>query len=124
MLQHFSGFISKFFICSTKGFYIRIGSNSLLDAREELETNSPISGWGFYFIGVVITMLVVGFVSRYTIDGAGIAGLLVLWGFTLLNPDTAVACVGGLGGACFTPLIATTLTTVVTGAALYLRQQM
>jgi hypothetical protein len=107
----------------TKAYYIKLGSNqSLLDARDTLIDDSPISGWSWYFIGVIFTMLVAGFVSRYTIDGAGVVGLMVLWGFTLMNPGVELVCMGGISGVCITPFIASSLTTVVTAAVLYLRQ--
>ena len=92
--------------------------SGLVKARDALTGSNDISGWGLYFLGVVVTMVVVGFVSRYTIDGAGIIGVLVLWGFTLLNPSAAIYTAGSI---VITTTIATTITTIATFAALYLR---
>ena len=103
-------------------YTFRQSNLGFLKAREIFNEGQPISGWGFYFIGVVATMLVVGFVSQYTIDGAGLAGLAVLWGFTLFNPDAILVCVGGLDGTCITPVISTTLTSVVVLAGVYIKQ--
>jgi hypothetical protein len=80
--------------------------------------NSGFSAWAIYFFGVVVVMVVVGFVSKYTIDGAGIVGLFVLWGFTFLVPNGVLANFGGLA---ITTTMSSLVTTIVTVAALYLR---
>lgn len=49
-----------------------------------------ISGFGYYVMAVIVAMLVAGFVSNYSISGAGIVGLVVLWIFTLFNPSAQV----------------------------------
>jgi hypothetical protein len=88
--------------------------------------SNEFSGWSFYFLGVFVTMLVVGFVSRYTVDGAGVVGLIVLWGFTIMNPSAIIYPSGALtcaaaGAICITTTIASILTSIVVVSALYLR---
>jgi hypothetical protein len=104
-------------------FQIRSG---LTKASEQLIGSNEFSGWSFYFLGVFVTMLVVGFVSRYTVDGAGVVGLIVLWGFTIMNPSAIIYPSGALtcaaaGAICITTTIASILTSIVVVSALYLR---
>ncbi len=95
-------------------------TSGFIEAKDKFNEEQPIGGWAFYLSGVIISMVVVGFVSRYTVDGAGLAGLVVLWGFTLFNPNVELVCTAGLG-ACITPLVASILTTIVVFSAIYLR---
>lgn len=94
------------------------GNTSFMAAREKFLETNPIGAWGFYFLAVVVAMLAGGFVSRYTIEGAGLASLAVLWIFTLFNPGAELVCIAGLDG-CMTSLHATILTTVAVAAGLY-----
>lgn len=101
----------------TRSYTFQIKSG-LVKTREAIEGSANTDGWAIYFVGVVITMLVVGFVSRYTIDGAGVVGLVVLWGFTMLNPSAVIYSAGIIS---ITTTIATIVTSIVTIAALYIR---
>jgi len=63
----------------------------------------------------VVSLIVAGFISRFTIDGAGVVGLLVLWFFTVMNPTAVIF--GGI-----TIVMATILTTLIVGAGLVWKQ--
>lgn len=80
------------------------------------ETGNMISGWGFYLVAVIFSMVVMGYASRYTMVGAGVVGLMVLWGFTLLYPSAVIVCL--TGGECVTSMSATILTTLAVIATL------
>jgi len=111
---------SNYSIYEPNTFTLSIGNASgLASAREELINSAPISGWSYYLIAVVVTMLVAGFVAIYTVDGAGLVALLVLWGFTLLYPDPVITCLAG-ADACITPLIATSVTTLMVVAGFFI----
>jgi hypothetical protein len=101
-------FIKTFYVMNTTG---------LMQAGDTLQTSNIISGWAFYFVAVVVSMLVMGFASRYTIDGAGVVGVVTLWGFTMLWPNASL--VPSL--PMLTPLTATILTTIAVFGALYIR---
>ena len=101
----------------TRSYIFQIKSG-LVYARDALVGSSEFSGWSLYFLGVFVTMLVVGFVSRYTIDGAGMVGLMVLWGFTLLNPSAVIYTAGAI---VVTTTMVSIVTTIAAVAALYLR---
>jgi hypothetical protein len=88
------------------------------NAMHVFQDNQPIGPWGFYAIGLIIAMIAGGWVSKYSIDGAGLAVCAVLWFFTFFNPSSCLATV--TSGMCITPMIVTTFTTVATVAALYL----
>lgn len=98
-------------------FYVG-NSTGLLEVKEDLAGGNVISGWFFYLIAVTVAMLVAGFISKYTIEGAGIVGLIVLWGFTLIYPTGLIVPELGI-----TTFIATSLTTVMVGAGFYLMKQ-
>jgi len=102
---------------SPRTYYIG-NVTGLAAARQQLIDEEPISGWLFYLIAVVAAMLVAGFVSQYTIEGAGVVGLIVLWGFTWLYPSAFV--IEELG---ITTFMATALTTVMVIAGVYISKQ-
>jgi len=106
----------------SKTFKYQNETMGFIKARELFIETQPIAGWVFYLIAVVCAMLAVGFASKYVGDGAGLAGLAVLWGFSLFNPSVEIVCAAGINGACITPIIATTFATVATIAALYAKQ--
>jgi hypothetical protein len=74
-----------------------------------------ISGFGYFFIATFVALLVAGYISRYTIDGAGMAGVLVLWFFAAMNPTAVIF--GGIS-----VIMATALTTITVAAALLWKQ--
>jgi hypothetical protein len=88
------------------------------NAFNVFKASQPIGPWGFYAIGLIIAMIAGGYVSRYSIDGAGLIVCAVLWFFTLFNPDACLAAISG--GVCISPLIATAFTTITTIATLFL----
>ncbi|MEO0272632.1 MAG: hypothetical protein ABIM30_06040, partial [candidate division WOR-3 bacterium] len=44
------------------------------------------SGWAWLFITTILTMLAIGYLSRFTLDGAGIMGALFFMALSFLNP--------------------------------------
>jgi hypothetical protein len=98
-------------------FFIAGNDTGLAGVAGLFNTGGLMSPFGFYFVAICITMLVVGFVSRYTDVGAGLIGILILWGFTYLYPNGVLICVFECTGAAGSGLaiwMATTMTTVVT----------
>lgn len=93
-------------------------ASGLAYARSLLANDALISGWSYYFIAVIVSAVAAGFVSRYTWEGAGPVGLIVLWIFTLLNPNATIVCLAG-ATACVTPVTATIITTLMVVAGLY-----
>ena len=84
-----------------------------------------MGGWAYFLIATVISLLVAGYISRYTIDGAGIMGLMVLWFFTVMNPGAVImgaanCTLGSLG--CITIVMATALTSIIVMAGLIWKQ--
>lgn len=84
-----------------------------------------MGGWAYFFIATCIAIVVAAYFSRYTIDGAGILGLIVLWFFTVMNPGavivgTAACTLGSIG--CITIVMATALTSIVVIGALLWKQ--
>jgi hypothetical protein len=99
----------------------RIGPESgFTKAMRDFNIDQPIGGWTFFLIGVVLAMVAGGFVSRYTVEGAGVVSLLIIWGFALFNPSVELVCMAGLSGVCLTPVIAAIITTVGVISAMYL----
>ena len=97
---------------------IQFGNNEgLNNVAIELQANPPISGFGWYFIALCVAVIVAGFVSRYTVSGAGLAALGVLWIFSLLYAGVPVLQIGmvPLDG-----IAITTLATVMVFAGLFL----
>ena len=76
-----------------------------------------ISPWGYYLIIVVLAMLAGAFVAQYTLDGAGLVGLCVLWVGSILWPVS----LGIAGLDMITTITATILTTMMVIAALILK---
>jgi hypothetical protein len=68
---------------------------------------------------------VAGYISRFTIDGAGLMGLMVLWFFTAMNPGAviigAAGCTLGTLG-CITITMATGLTSIIVIGGLLWKQ--
>jgi hypothetical protein len=91
-------------------------SHRLDDIRASI--SGFLSAWSWYFLAVVLAMIVAGFISQYSTEGAGAVGLIVLWGATFTSP---VGCVVSFGAFCVSPMIATIFTTIMVGAALYIR---
>ena len=56
-----------------------------------------MSPWAYFFVAVMFSLLAAGFASRYTATGAGILGLVILAGFTVLNPMPTLVTVGSIG---------------------------
>ena len=75
-------------------------------------------GWAYYFIFVVIAMIIGGFVSRYSIEGAGVSTILVLVFATWFFPSGVIYFIGGLN---ITVLYATVFATIFVGAVMVLR---
>jgi hypothetical protein len=100
------------------------------DAFKTFQQNQPIGPWGFYAIALVLAMVAGGWVAKYTVDGAGLAVIAVLWFFTFFNPNACLVPVAGAnsmlsviyGAAtiCISPLVATTFATIATVSALFL----
>jgi hypothetical protein len=67
-------------------YYQFATNSSLMLARDSLE-DWGLSGWTYYLIAVILAGLVMGFISKYSWEGASVMGLIVLWGFTLFAPD-------------------------------------
>lgn len=107
----------------TRQLILRIQPKTGIWATQEYFSSNIITGWGYYFVAVIFALMAVGWTSQFTVDGAGLAGVAVLWGFTLLNPAGQIVCIAGFDGACITTTIATTLTTVMVLVALYLKNQ-
>lgn len=84
-----------------------------------------IGGWGYFLIATFVALIVAGYISRFTIDGAGIMGLMVLWFFTAMNPGAvimgAASCTLGTVG-CITIVMATGLTSIIVVAGLLWKQ--
>ena len=75
-----------------------------------------MSPFFFYLIAIVIAMLVGGFVSQYTVEGAGLSSLAVLWIFTLFWLDAVIVAEPEI-----TSLMATSLATLMVGAAMIIK---
>ncbi|MDD3906525.1 MAG: hypothetical protein PHS46_08415 [Candidatus Omnitrophica bacterium] len=95
-------------------------ATGLAGVRETLEGNALISGWFYYLIAVGVTMLAAGFVSKYSTEGAGAVGLIVLWGFTMLYPHGIIFVAGSVG---ITIWMATVFTTLMVAAGFYIMKQ-
>jgi hypothetical protein len=84
-----------------------------------------MGGWAYFLIATCVALLVAGYISRYTIDGAGIMGLMVLWFFTAMNPGAvivgAASCTLGTLG-CITIVMATGLTSIIVIGGLVWKQ--
>jgi hypothetical protein len=109
--SEYSPFTKTFTLTSKSGF---------LMIRDKLQTNPPISGWTFYFIGVICAMVAGGYAARYTRVGAGIVGILVLAGFTFMWPNAELVCMSGAGGTCITATHATILAFIGVLAAIFI----
>ena len=97
-------------------FVIANRTSSFQQAREHFFTTGVISGWVFYVIALICSMLVAGFISRYTYEGAAWIGLIVLWGFTIFMTPTLIPASGILyiaeGWGVVTAWMVTTLATI------------
>jgi hypothetical protein len=106
----------------TKIFSIQTPPQGWLAAQKEFE--GQMSGWAYYLIAAIFTLMVTGFFLRYSVEGAGLGGLLCLWGFTLFNPNAPIAYVFGsdaTGGIAITTTAATVVTTLLVAGAIYMR---
>ena len=73
-----------------------------------------MDGWTYYLLATFAAILVGGFVSRYTVKGAGLVAVGVLWVFTIFNPSAIVYPTGDVvkTGLVITTLMATIIATV------------
>lgn len=100
------------------------GRNSSMSFISEGLLDVGFSGWAYYLFAVVISGLVIGFMSRYSWEGASIMGLLILWAFSIFAPAGMYITEFALadGGVWYIGFIeVTTLTTIVVLALLYRR---
>lgn len=65
---------------------IRININSAFCGASYDGKSACGGAWAWIFIATIITMLVVGYVSRFTLDGAGIIGAGVFMLLAIINP--------------------------------------
>lgn len=70
-------------------FYIS-NATGLASIAEKLSAGTLIDGWTYTLLALIITALVVGFISRYTFEGAGFVGLCIFTIFALLYPTAEV----------------------------------
>lgn len=106
------------------------------EAINIFQNSQPIGGWAFYAIALIIAMIAGGWMMRYSVDGAGLAVIAVLWFFTFFNPNACMlplnsgnafdpsmvygsAAIAN-GVICITPFVATVFTTIATLSALFL----
>jgi hypothetical protein len=78
-----------------------------------------MGGWSYFFLAVIVSLIVAGYVARFTIDGAGIVGIGVLWFFAIMNPAVLVIAVPAIS-----ILYATAAVTILVFAGLYWKQFM
>jgi len=94
---------------------IWIGVQSGLGAlATTLQSGLLVDGWTYCLIAFFITVVTITFVARYTIDGAGIAGLVVYWIMALLYPTAEFFSGGNM-------MTVGVLFTVIVGASYVLR---
>ena len=55
---------------------------------------APVGGWGWFLVATVCAMIAGGYISRHSVDGAGVIAVLVFGGFALIN--NAVITAGGM----------------------------
>jgi hypothetical protein len=97
---------------------IQFGENQGIAAvAQQMQSNPPMSGFAWYFIGLCVAVLVAGFVSRFTVSGAGFAAIGVLWVFSLLYAGVPVVQVGTVP---LDGIAITTFATVMVFAGAYL----
>jgi len=115
--QHYN---YSFFEPAPRVYYINQNMTGLARVRAGLEEGEAISGWAFYMLLCVVAMVVAGFITRYSPEGAAVGALATLWFGSLLYP---AACVTVLfGGFCITPIYITALATIIgVGVLLALR---
>jgi hypothetical protein len=66
-------------------------SSALEKVRGALASGGgAFGGWAWLFVATVCTILAVGYVSRYSTDGAGIIGWMFFTGFALMNDATVL----------------------------------
>lgn len=97
---------------------IQFGTNQgIQNVANQLQGNPPISGFAWYFIALCVAVIVAGFVSRFTVLGAGWAAIGVLWVFSLLYAGVTVV---QLGTVALDGIAITTFATVMVAAGSYL----
>jgi len=67
--------------------YKLTNSTGAQQAANDFNAGNLLGGWTFYFIGVFLAMMAVGFISKYSMDGAGLVALIILWAFTFFSPN-------------------------------------
>jgi hypothetical protein len=97
-------------------YYINTNVTGLAKVKEIFETEEPLSGWAFYALLLVIAMVGAGFISRYSMEGAGVVALAILWFGSLMYPSVCIAPLFD-AAMCLTPIHITILTTIVTAGA-------
>jgi len=75
-----------------------------------------ISPFGFFMLAMVVSICAAGYASRYTIHGAGLVGIIVLWGFVFLGGGGTLISFGE--GLPFTIWMAAVLITLITLAGM------
>jgi hypothetical protein len=74
-------------------------------SKIRINLTGAFGGWAWVFIVTILTMLVVGYVSRFTLDGAGIIGSMFFIGMAIINPVSVafagimfpMLAIGGIG---------------------------
>lgn len=61
-----------------------VNSTGILSAISTLQTANIIPGWLYALFSVLITVIAMGFMSKYLESGAGLIGIVVLWLLTLI----------------------------------------
>jgi hypothetical protein len=101
--------------------YVLGGSGGLVAAKNTFSGNNVISGWAYYFILLVLAMLVGGFVSRYSMEGAVFCGWMLLFIGSYINPDAVVIALFSPTSG-ITTMGLTVLLGVLGAAVFYLKQ--
>ena len=70
-------------------------NSQMQQVSDILSVRKAFSGWAWILIATVITMLVTGYMSKYSFDGAGIMGVMVLCMFAAIYDAPLV--IGGFG---------------------------
>jgi len=76
--------------------YIYAGNSTFILAQESFE-DFNISGWAYFLIVLVVVGMVMGYVSRYSWEGASAVGILVMWAMVLFAPGDMTLITRGAG---------------------------
>jgi len=119
--KYYKGFNQTEYHINDENYILGSMQKAFAAIAEKLQDSGFIKGWYLYFIGIFIAMLSVGFVSRYSPEGAGVVGLIVIWGFTMFAPAAVILTVSQTGTEIQAWMISA-VTTFCLGAVMYLRQ--